>query len=189
MTQLTTVYILVTGLVALPVPAAYGQNTGAVDVARRYGEALRTLGEPDLTKSADTRLMYRVLWLRSFHDAIAVRIIRDGARLSVITKQGPVWGHPDGRTPVRSDSTALSQLAWDNLMKRTALREFWTTEAAGPRGVDGAEWILEARQPGRYHAVDWWSPQSEDGVEGGYRRLVLEILSLGRVCIKPDALY
>jgi hypothetical protein len=42
---------------------------------------------------------------------------------------------------------------------------------------------------GRHHAVDWLSPQGDEGIEGGYRRLFLEILSLGSVCVSPDAVY
>jgi len=77
---------------------------------------------------------------------------------------------------------------------RNAMRDFWTTEPTplpnGAIGVDGARWILEGRHGRQYHVVDWWSPQeSAESVEGAYRRLFLEILSLGTVCVAPDAVY
>jgi hypothetical protein len=38
---------------------------------------------------------------------------------------------------------------------------FWklpTEDKNAPRGVDGAEWILEGIRTGNYHVVDRWTP-------------------------------
>jgi len=169
--------------------AARAQKRDSVDIGRQYAAQLAALGEPDLKRSRDSREIYRVLWLRSFHESVAVRIVRAGSQYNVITSIGPVWGHPSTAAP-RRDSVSLSAEEWAAIQLRTAMREFWTTVPHTEGiGLDGAQWILEGRRDGRYYAVDWWSPQGEDGAEGGYRRLVLEILSLGTVCVKPDAVY
>jgi len=155
---------------------AWAQEEGSI--ARRYAAALSELGEPDLAVGADTAETYRALWLRSFHERVAVRVYRRDQAYTVVTVQG-----------TRRDSTSLDPSLWDAFHFRDALKKFWSTVADEPGGLDGARWILEGRHAGRYHAVDWWSPQGDEGIEGGYRRLFLEILSLGSVCVSPDAVY
>ena len=163
--------------------AAYAAAQTRPDVAHQYARYLSALHESDLRSSTDTGEVYRVLWLRSFHEAVSVRISRSGEGYFAITVQGS-----------RRDSTKVPSRSWDLLHMRNAMRDFWTTEPTplpnGAIGVDGARWILEGRHGRQYHVVDWWSPQeSAESVEGAYRRLFLEILSLGTVCVAPDAVY
>jgi len=153
------------------------------DVARQYGRYLSALHESDLRSSTDTGEVYRALWLRSFHEPISVRIARSREEFFAITVQGG-----------RRDSTKVPSRSWDLLHMRNAMRDFWTTEPTplpnGAIGVDGARWIVEGRHGRQYHVVDWWSPrEGAESVEGAYRRLFLEILSLGTVCVSPDAVY
>jgi hypothetical protein len=37
--------------------------------------------------------------------------------------------------------------------------DFWNLPSieGGIRGTDGAQWILEGKEPGKYHVVDRWS--------------------------------
>lgn len=171
---------LTIALACLPIVSA---AQSAPDIARQYAQYLTPFHEPDLRTSTDTSEMYRALWVRSFHEPVSVRIFESGGRFYVITNQGS-----------RRDSVELPARSWHDLFLRTAMKDFWTTEPIplpkGQIGADGAQWVLEGRYGARYHAVDWWSPREEaEGVEGGYRRLFLEILSLGSVCVKPDAVY
>ncbi len=163
--------------------AAYAAAQTRSDVARQYGRYLSALHESDLRSSTDTSEVYRALWLRSFHEPVSVRIFRSDDEYFAITVQGS-----------RRDSTNLPSKSWDLLHMRDAMRDFWTTEPTplpnGASGADGARWILEGRHGRQYHSVDWWSPrESAESVEGAYRRLFLEILSLGTVCVAPDAVY
>ena len=169
--------------VALVLSSVRGTAQTSPDVARQYARYLGELHEPDLRAPRDTGEMYRALWLRSFHEPVSVRIFSKGEKYVVVTVQGS-----------RRDSTELAARAWNTLHLRNAMRDFWTTEPIplpdGVIGADGARWILEGRHGRQYHVVDWWSPQERaEGVEGGYRRLFLEILSLGSVCVQPDAVY
>ena len=155
----------------------------APDVGRQYSRYLLELHEPDLRVPRDTGEVYRALWLRSFHEPVSVRILSEGDKYFVITAQGS-----------RRDSTELPANSWHTLHLRNAMRDFWATQPTplpdGVVGLDGARWILEGRDSRQYHVVDWWSPQERaEGIEGGYRRLFLEILSLGSVCVAPDAVY
>jgi hypothetical protein len=171
---------MMVALACFPITSA---AQGAPDVARQYAQYLTAFHEPDLRASADTSETYRALWVRSFHEPVSVRIVASKGKVYVITNQG-----------TRRDSAELSAESWHDLHLRTAMKDFWTTEPIplpkGQVGLDGARWVLEGRYGTRYHVVDWWSPQEKaEGVEGGYRRLFLEILSLGSTCIQPDALY
>src|SRR5258705_524385 len=169
--------------IALAAPFSCIAAQTTPNVARQYSRYLVELHEPDLRASKDTGEIYRALWLRSFHEPVSVRLVRRGDDYFVITVQGS-----------RRDSTKLSPDSWNTLHLRNAMRDFWTTEPIplpnGAEGLDGARWILEGRQGTRYHVVDWWSPQEHaEGVEGGYRRLFLEILSLGSGSVPPHAGY
>jgi len=165
------------------------QRRDTLTIGQKYAGPLRALREADLGTISDGREMYRVLWLRSFHEAIAVRIVKDGTRYSVITSVGPVGGREDSAPP-RRDSMSLEPRAWAALQLRTALRDFWhLTAPVNRNGLDGAEWILEGRRGGVYHAVDWWSPRPVEGHEGDYRHLFLDILSLGTDRVMPNAVY
>ena len=163
--------------------AASGAGQASSGISRQYAKYLSELQEPDLASSRDTAETYRAFWLRSFHEAVSVRIFHRGDSYTVITVQG-----------TRHDSSTFTPRTWNALHLRDAMKRFWTTQPiplqGGQSGRDGARWILEGRHGSRYHAVDWWSPsQSARGVEGGYGRLFLEILSIGTVCVAPDAVY
>lgn len=151
------------------------------DIGGKYATYLAQLGEPDLRRTTDASHTYRALWLRAFHEPVSVRVVRRGNAYSVITKQGG-----------RRDSTDLPAEWWNTMHRRYAMQAFWTTQpvvSPGAIRLDGAQWILEGRQGSRYHSVDWWSPQDGEGIEGAYRLLFLEILSLGSVCVSPNAVY
>jgi hypothetical protein len=177
--------IRISGLVVATILwwTASGAAQASSDISRQYAKYLSQLQEPDLASSGDTAETYRALWLRSFHEAVSVRIYRRRDTYTVITVQG-----------TRHDSSTFPPGTWNTLHLRDAMKRFWTTKPIplprGQDGLDGARWILEGRHGGRYHAVDWWSPsQSAPGIEGGYGRLFLEILSIGTVRVSPDAVY
>jgi hypothetical protein len=158
------------------------------DVWRDYGKYLASVGEPDLAQPRDGRPVVRALWIRSFHEPVVVRLVKDGDRVSVITVQGPRRGDPAG--PPRRDSTVLRYGDWESLHHRRVMEEFWTLRAPDASGgLDGARWVLEARQGVRYHVVDWWSPDRADEREAAYRTVFLDILSMGSVCVSPNAVY
>ena len=130
------------------------------------------------------------MWLRSFDDPIIVRIVLEPNNMRVVTSQATLAPNDD-LSNVRRDSSSLRATTWDSFLERTSLREFWTTNVpkSGLLGLDGAQWIMEFRDGPRYRAVDWWSPKAGGGTEGGYRALFLDILSLGSVQVKPNAVY
>jgi len=186
--MIKTLTVLLVGIGLIHAPLALGQDTKSLDIGKRWGKYLTLLQEPDLAGTGDGRDVWRVLWLRSFHPAVAVRVVRDGDSLSIITSQ--LRPLDSARTALRRDSVPVPLAVWDDIHRSDAARQIWTTVAPLWEGIslDGALWILEAREGNRYHAVEWWSP-SEEPNSYGYRILVLQILSMGGVRVPPDAVY
>jgi hypothetical protein len=126
-----------------------------------YSKHLKAMDEPSLSDANGApEFAYRFLWLRSFHHPISVRIQRSGAStiLHAIELDGQ-GGYSPGR-PARQVNRELSQSELDAVMDRLNKMRFWQMETRDDSlpGEDGAEWILEGSQGGKYHVVNRWSP-------------------------------
>lgn len=131
--------------------------------------------------------VYRFLWLRSFHHAMAVRVSRVGEAytLNAIVLSG-AGGYEPG-VPLRRVHRNLSASEWERVSQ--ALRDlgFWTKSAEPPPdeelvGMDGAQWIIEGRRE-RYRVVDRWN--GEDGV----RQVGLLFLDLAGIRPRENEVY
>jgi hypothetical protein len=141
-----------------------------------YSKCLRALKEPSLWKLSQedpSAEIYRFLWLRSFDEPIAVRLIvtdRGGRLVSKMTsgRAGSDLGHLilDRQSPLSKQVPmfldAIQELKFWDLPSRAP-------QVIGPDGsikigVDGAQWIIEGVKQGRYHVVDRWSPDRPDPV-------------------------
>ena len=180
--------IAISIVASAPMVAAQQRTTN--DIGRQYASVLAALGEPDLARAAGGRDVYRMLWLRSFHGPVAVRLIRDRDRYSVVTAQAE-YGPNYSIGAVRRDSLPLDSSSWRRVSELATIRQFWTLAAPVTLGADGAYWIVEGRRGNQYHAVNWWSPDERDGRTGAaaFRGLALDILDLGKVCVKPGLVY
>jgi hypothetical protein len=144
---------------------------------RWYAKHLSAMDEPSLSCGATTEAeTYRFVWLRTFDRPVAVRVSRVGrdARLTAVESTG-AGGYAPG-TAAKRVSRTLSPPEWQALEAALRRADFWTTPTAphaGEQGLDGAQWIIEARRGPAYHVVDRWSPP-----EGPYRELGLMFLRL-----------
>jgi len=161
-----------------------------VFVREWYSKHLRVMGEPSLscgpTSAVET---YRLLWLRTFHRPVAVRVSRDGrdSRLGVVELTG-AGGYEPGRIAARSERV-LSEADWKDLSAALSKLSFWSMPTQAPKsasvGLDGAQWILEGRRGlADYHIVDRWSPW-----EGAYRDVGLMFISLAGISVDGKDLY
>ena len=154
--------------------------------AEWFSRHLRALGEQPLLSSEGTA--YRLLWLRSFHHPIAVRldVNKDGSgQLHVKMTNGQGGYKPEELVEDRSFAVGRKQVAAFQAKIRKA--DFWhlATQEEEPEGVirlDGAQWMLEGIDDGRYHLVDRWGPE-----RGPYRAACLFLLELSR--LKPSPVY
>jgi hypothetical protein len=133
---------------------------------RWYAKHLRSMLEPSLSEaSKDNSLVaYRFLWLRTFHSPIAIRLTvhLDGTgSLTGKMTNGKGGYNPGNLTLNESLELTKAQVAeFLGLLRRAS---FWSAPSEdGTGGNDGAQWVLEGVENGRYHIVDRWSPKKSD---------------------------
>jgi hypothetical protein len=123
---------------------------------------------------------YRFLWLRTFHNPVAVRVFRrgDSYGLEAVILDGS-GGYDPGHVS-RRVTKALSRDQWRTVRLRLEEMQLWQmpTHASEIAGHDGSQWIVEGRRDGRYHFVDRWS--GKDGLEP-VGRLFLDLAGLNGV--------
>lgn len=130
-----------------------------------YSAHLLAMNEPSLSCGASTSdEAYRFLWLRSFHQPIAVRVSHTGHRYELVaTALSGAGGYEPGRVAQRV-RRELTENEWRRIIGALERISFWEMPANPPTeeiGVDGAQWIIEGRSTS-YHVVDRWG--GGDGV-------------------------
>lgn len=134
---------------------------------------LSAMHEPQLScgASADEE-SYRFLWLRSFHDPVAIRVYRRGGQYGLVAVVLEYRTGGDlGGVKKRVDK-ALSVTEWRLAVAMLEEVGFWRmkTNPDDTIGIDGASWIVEGRRTGRYHMAD--------------RQGAFELEPIGRVFVK-----
>lgn len=147
-------------------------------VRRWYSSQLSAMEEPSLSCGAlQSSESYRFVWLRTFHNPVAVRILRRGEEyyLEAVVASG-AGGYEPGQISQRI-ARQISREQWDAIVAAVEGLDFWQmpTQRYDTRGRDGAQWIVEARTGGRYHMIDRWS--GEDGSES-VGRVFLDVAGL-----------
>ena len=141
-----------------------------------YVRFLRKMREKSLLDFADGDTeVYRFLWLRTFDHPVALTVIREGHSLSLISKELDGAGGYEPGNMLRTDNIWLTEDQWCTFRQKLERAGFWTMPGREPDdlGNDGAQWILEGVNDGRYHVVDRWSPRS-----GDYRAACLYLIEL-----------
>ena len=140
-----------------------------------YSRHLGAMDEAPLYFSDDGWLeSYRFLWLRSFHHPVAVHIWRCGSvRFIAVKEMSGAGGYEPGKLTLNK-TRELSMAEWNEFKRHLNDSCYWQLPTTDENvGFDGAQWIFEAVEGGRYHIVDRWSPQN-----GSYRGLCLYALEL-----------
>lgn len=123
---------------------------------------LQRLEEPSLFKGAHhaSAEAYRFLWLRTFHNPIAVRLELqpDGTSLLTIKVADGHAGFPRTVTKlIQSTKRSLSREQTDAFRTKVRAEGFWNSvsrDSGGPAATDCDGWILEAVKNGNYHVVE-----------------------------------
>ena len=133
---------------------------------RWYAKELRSMREPSLSEaSKDNSLVaYRFLWFRTFHNPIAIRLIihLDGTGSLTGKMTNGKGGYNPGNLALNEshELTKAQVVEFLGLLRRAS---FWSAPSEdGAGGLDGAQWVLEGVEDGRYHIVDRWSPKKSD---------------------------
>ena len=141
-----------------------------------YSKHLHAMEEPSLSQGrGKADVAYRFLWLRTFDHPISVRVEKSGSTVSLYTVELDGKGGYDPGRILRKTQSTLSPADLERLTATLGKPEFWQQKALEP-GLDGAEWILESVQDGRYQVTVQWSPQS-----GEFRDVCLVFLDLAKL--------
>lgn len=136
-----------------------------------YSSVLYKLDEKPLWPPDPEQVIYRFTWMRSFHDQVSImmRVLPEGnGQLHLqIYKRAPQ------QLETRTQSLSKEQVG--QVMSLIKDAGFWemTTEGEGPQGTDGAEWVLEGVQGGKYHIATRWNANGTT-----YGKALLELLRL-----------
>jgi hypothetical protein len=152
---------------------------------------LREMDEPSLweVSQKSKREVYRFLWLRTFHQPIAVRLTinPDGSGDLVAKLMGGKGGYDTGLL-ASNEQSHLPPVEARSFIEKLMKADFWTlspTRFQDSYGRDGAMWIVEGTKNGTYHVVARWSPR-----DGPYRDACLYLaLALARLKIPDREIY
>lgn len=141
----------------------------AIDVIREtefsksgwYSEQLSALGEPILCSSSSAKIV-RFLWLRTFDNPIVIRLENKNNIITLCWKMGDGMG---GYKPGKMIINARKQIPlteWTKIEEKLTSIDFSNRPSSENQIIvtDGAQWILEYKEIGKYHYVDRW-----DGME------------------------
>lgn len=166
--------------------AFFNEETLSSDEIEWYSEYLSVMKEPSLLPPDNCAVeTYRFLWLRTFHQPIAIRVWSMNGRHFLVAKQlSGQGGYDTGRIVINRIRT-LSNADWEQLTNLLAEISFWNLPTdEGPRtGRDGAQWILEGLHDGKYHITDRWSAKEK------YREVCLYFLKLSGLRVRQSDVY
>ncbi|MEH6677790.1 hypothetical protein [Phenylobacterium sp.] len=158
---------------------------GEMEVAW-YSSHLSAAGEPSLLEAvnpeAPTQDVYRFTWLRSFDKPIVIRIeqAKSGALLMTASRLSGMGGYEPGSVEARI-VRGLSQDEANQFRRALSVANGLRLRAVScDWGFDGAQWIFEGVDRGRYRYVERWTPD-----RGSVRALGLVMLSFTGWEIEP----
>ena len=145
-------------------------------VCNWFSKHLAAMGEPPLSSrtAPDT---IRLLYLRTFHHPICVRVETSGRRAALYAVELTGAGGYEPGYVLRQTSRELDPTEWRALERGFAALRLWELPTIKPKLVlDGSEWVVEAVQSDRYHVVWRQSPSESDDPE--LRAFGLRLLEL-----------
>ncbi len=125
---------------------------------------------------------YRFIWLRSFHKPVIIHILQaeDGSLVMTATRLSGESGSKPGviERRVRRQLNTVEQRRFQAALAAT--KRLRLPAVTCRRGYDGANWIIEGVDKGRYRFVERWSPKC-----GSIRDLGLLMLSYSGFALEP----
>jgi len=123
---------------------------------------LLALKEPVLKDYQGSKFICRFTWLRTKHHPLTVRVEAEGKRAMLFCKVSDgAGGYLPGK--IITDTAFLisphQTAAIRSKLRQASFEDLPTFE--NDTGKDGAEWIVEVYESGKYHVVARWSPQQK----------------------------
>lgn len=148
-----------------------------------YSKHLKALEEPVLSDTLPTKI-FRFTWLRTFHNPIVIGIENLNDSISLYWKVSDRAGGYEPGKIIEHERKLLTQNEWNAFTIEINGLNYWNLPSAyhGLSGKDGAQWILEGKELGKYHVVDRWLGREIE-------ELCLELLGLTNLKIKKKDIY
>lgn len=149
-----------------------------------YSKYLAAMNEPVIFDSESVR-MFRFTWLRSFHKPVVIGLRNEKNKITLYWKICDGMGGYEPGFLILNQNKELSLNEWDDFSNKINAINFWnkSSKVREIGGTDGAIWILEGKEPGRYQAIDSWNGM------GGIRETCMMLLNLTDLKIKEDEIY
>jgi len=128
--------------------------------------------------------IFRFTWLRTFHNPIVIGLENNNDSITLYWKVCDGAGGYDPGKIIQNKSKVLTIKEWNDFVASVDLVNFWNlpTEDEEMIGTDGAQWILEGKELGKYHVVDRW-------IGGNIKSVCLKLLELTDLKINEDDIY
>jgi hypothetical protein len=148
-----------------------------------YSEHLKGLEEPVLSDSLPEKV-FRFTWLRSFHNPIVIGLENSNDSITLYWKVCDGAGGYEPGKIIEDKSKRLTIKEWADFVANINSIDFWNLPSIKSEilGEDGAQWILEGTELGKYHVVDRWSG-------GELEKVCMQLLKLTDLKIKQDEIY
>lgn len=151
-----------------------------------YSQVLNSCSEPVLFNYKGEEEIYRFSWFRSFHSPVVIRIQKKGFSFHFSAKvlQEGYEDVPD--EVIDSTERFMNFFEWHVFKEKLGKAGFWQlpVEDTEEQGMDGAQWVMEGIQNGKYHVVERWSAGSSNF--GDACRYLIAISDLG---IQKEDIY
>ncbi len=156
---------------------------GAVFTINWYSGHLKALEEPVLIDSSDTKV-FRFIWLRTFNHPVVVRVENSNDSITLYWKESDGAGGYEPGKIIVNESKKLTLKEWEEIVNKLDSIDFWGLPSIEKEilGTDGAQWILEGKENGKYHVVDRWSG-------GEIAKVCLYLLGLTDLEVKEEDIY
>ena len=157
-----------------------GSDTFQVE---RYTRNLKALGESSLFNKNISNEIYRLLWLRTFDNPVAIRIENDQDCYRLFWKVSNGKGGFEPGELVSFKSRQIDESDWNKFQYLLDKIDFWNYETVetGLHGDDGSRWVIEGRKGNNYHLTDRWTPQNNDYFKCGEFLIKLTDLEIPEV--------
>jgi hypothetical protein len=176
-----------------------------------YSSSLYSFKEPILYTKTDSQNIYRLLWLRSFHQPVCFSVKEFNGNYflnaKILDRQPAFYPEIEGKgvdkktgkeildTIQKADRLALIALdtiktltskEWKEIENYISTFDFWNSPIADPYdegGADGSNWIVEGRKNGKYHFID------RRNADGNLMPFGKYLIKLSGLKVKEDAIY
>lgn len=140
--------------------------------------------EPSLL-CATAAPVYRFVWLRSFNPAIVVRIEASAGGWRISAQEDAILDMRRHRRTLRRVERPLTADEVRRFRAAIDRSRFWTAATEPVEdGLDGALWLVEARDGGRYRYREQWTPD-----HGIVRDVGLAFIASTGWDIPPETIY